>query len=83
MKSILKNLQIDDSTKGKNTLLNNLTKIPVKDSKWLMPTTQNPSAFCSEQIDLLHLPNDKGYRYLYFWILWTFDNYFILFTNYK
>ena len=47
-----------------NSLVNNLTRIPKRDSNAAMPHTTAGEAFATEQADLLFLPDDDGYRYL-------------------
>ena len=62
MNKILDELKLSD--KDENSLLNNLTKIPKKEPRDVMPYTYAVKAFVTEQADLLFLPNDNGYRYL-------------------
>lgn len=49
---------------GSNNVLHDLTKIPKKDSNAIMPHTYASKAWATEQADVLHLPDDDGYRYL-------------------
>jgi hypothetical protein len=48
--------------KGDN-IVNNLTKPPSKDKGFNIPTTHVLEKNNTHQIDLLHLPNDNGYKY--------------------
>jgi len=63
MNSILNELGILQDKK-ENSLLNNLTRPPPKEPRNMMPHTTASKIFAVEQADLLHLPNDDGYRYL-------------------
>jgi len=47
-----------------DTLLHNLTKLPPKVSANVVPHTYASKAWATEQADLLHLPDDDGYKYL-------------------
>ena len=61
MNSILNELGILQDKK-ENSLLNNLTRPPPKEPRNMMPHTTASKIFAVEQADLLHLPNDDGYR---------------------
>ena len=50
--------------KNDNSLLNNLTKIPPKEPRDVMPHTSASKIFATEQIDTLYMPNDHGYKYI-------------------
>ena len=50
------------STKG--TIVDNLVKIPVKDKGLNVPITDVFKSNDTHQIDLLQLPEDKGYKYI-------------------
>ena len=62
MNKILDELKLQD--KDENSFLNNLTKIPTKEPRDVMPYTYAIKAFVTDQADLLFLPNDNGYKYL-------------------
>jgi hypothetical protein len=63
MKSILKDLKLLHD-KNENSTLTNLTKVPPKEPRNVMPHTFAPVKYATEQADLLHLPDDDGYKYL-------------------
>jgi hypothetical protein len=63
MNSILKDLNLLTNKKENNTLTN-LTKIPPKEPRNVAPHTYAPVKNATQQADLLHLPDDDGYRYL-------------------
>ena len=50
--------------KNENSLLNNLTKIPPKEPREVMPHTSASKIFATEQLDTLYMPNDHGYKYI-------------------
>jgi hypothetical protein len=52
------------SDKKENNVLNNLTKVPTKDSNLTMPHTTEEEKYAVEQADLLFLPDDDGFKYL-------------------
>lgn len=58
---IFKSLNI---TSSNNNKLDNLTKPPKREPNNVAPHTTANEPFATEQADLLHLPNDDGYRYL-------------------
>jgi len=63
MNKILKDLKIIDNA-NENNLVKNLTKNPRKEPAKVMPHAFAPVKNATHQADLLHLPNDDGYRYL-------------------
>jgi hypothetical protein len=54
------------NSKGKieNNILTNITKIPKKEPKDVMPHTTASQKFASIQADLLFMPTDDGYKYI-------------------
>lgn len=62
MNAILKELKLHD--KNDNSTLSNLTKPPLKEPKSQMPHTFAPQKYATQQLDLLQLPDDDGYKYL-------------------
>jgi hypothetical protein len=63
MNKILTDLKIL-SNERENSLVKNLTRQPLKEPRDVMPHTTAPIANAVQQADLLHLPNDDGYKYL-------------------
>jgi hypothetical protein len=63
MNKILKELNIIEDEK-ENNVVKNLTKTPKREPQKVMPRIYAPKKDVSHQADLLHLPNDKGYKYL-------------------
>ena len=63
MNKVLADLKIISSSK-ENSLVKNLTKVPPREPRDVMPHTTAFQPFAAEQADLLFLPNDDGYRYL-------------------
>jgi hypothetical protein len=63
MNKILKDLKIVEN-ENENNLVKNLTKVPKKEPANVMPHTFAPVKNATHQADLLHLPDDQGYKYL-------------------
>jgi hypothetical protein len=62
MNKILEDLHIYQPEK--NNLLKNLLKKPIREPRDVMPHTFSSKPYAIEQADLLHLPDDDGYKYL-------------------
>jgi hypothetical protein len=52
------------TNKGENSLLKNLTAVPPKEPRNMMPHTTASKIFATEQLDTLYLPQDGQYKYL-------------------
>jgi hypothetical protein len=63
MDKILSDLKIL-SNERENNIVKNLTQQPPKEPRHVMPHTTAPIENAVQQADLLHLPNDDGYKYL-------------------
>lgn len=63
MNQILTDLKILSNVKD-NSIVKNLTKVPMKEPREVMPHTTAPIENAVQQADLLFLPNDDGYKYL-------------------
>lgn len=63
MNKILKELKILKQ-ENENSVVKNLIKTPLKEPNKVMPYTNAPIENASQQVDLLFLPDDDGYKYL-------------------
>lgn len=63
MNKILTDLKILSNERD-NSVVKNLTRIPPKEPRDVMPHTTAPIQNAVQQADILFLPNDDGYKYL-------------------